>query len=95
MLFFCAGTVTVQDDPATPEEDSPLPYEVTIPGNTILINTRAVHKDYCQLEMLMTLTMLLTTACALADEINVISREDGSGTRGAFIKLFGIEQKNA
>lgn len=27
-------------------------------------------------------------------EINVLSREDGSGTRGAFIELFGIEQKN-
>lgn len=27
-------------------------------------------------------------------EISVISREDGSGTRGAFIELFGIEQKN-
>lgn len=27
-------------------------------------------------------------------EINVISREDGSGTRGAFIELFGIEEKN-
>lgn len=26
--------------------------------------------------------------------INVISREDGSGTRGAFIELFGILQKN-
>lgn len=26
--------------------------------------------------------------------ISVISREDGSGTRGAFIELFGIEQKN-
>lgn len=26
--------------------------------------------------------------------INVISREDGSGTRGAFIELFGIEEKN-
>ena len=31
---------------------------------------------------------------ALADEVNVISREEGSGTRGAFIELFGIEQKN-
>ena len=29
-----------------------------------------------------------------ASEIGVISREDGSGTRGAFIELFGIEQKN-
>ena len=45
--------------------------------------------------ILLTLTLLLTTACAMADEINVISREDGSGTRGAFIELFGIEQKNA
>lgn len=26
--------------------------------------------------------------------INVISREDGSGTRGAFIELFGIEEKD-
>ena len=53
------------------------------------------------LSTLLTLTMLLTTACAaagdqrLSGEINVISREDGSGTRGAFIELFGIEQKNA
>ena len=29
-----------------------------------------------------------------AKEINVLSREDGSGTRGAFIELFGIEEKN-
>ena len=29
-----------------------------------------------------------------ASEIGVITREDGSGTRGAFIELFGIEQKN-
>ena len=28
-------------------------------------------------------------------QINVISREDGSGTRGAFIELFGIEKKDA
>lgn len=28
-------------------------------------------------------------------EVSVISREDGSGTRGAFIELFGIEQKDA
>ena len=27
--------------------------------------------------------------------INVLSREDGSGTRGAFIELFGVEKKNA
>ena len=46
------------------------------------------------ISVLLTLTMLFTTACAMADVINVISREDGSGTRGAFIELFGIEQKN-
>lgn len=28
-------------------------------------------------------------------EISVISREDGSGTRGAFVELFGIEEKDA
>ncbi|MBP3361025.1 MAG: substrate-binding domain-containing protein [Clostridia bacterium] len=28
-------------------------------------------------------------------EITVVSREDGSGTRGAFIELFGIEEKGA
>lgn len=27
-------------------------------------------------------------------KITVVSREDGSGTRGAFIELFGVEQKN-
>ena len=31
-----------------------------------------------------------------ADEyISVVSREDGSGTRGAFIELFGVEEKDA
>jgi phosphate transport system substrate-binding protein len=29
------------------------------------------------------------------DTITVISREEGSGTRGAFIELFGIEEKDA
>ena len=39
--------------------------------------------------------VLVVYSAALAEEINVISREDGSGTRGAFIELFGIEQKDA
>lgn len=29
-----------------------------------------------------------------ASEVTVVSREDGSGTRGAFIELFGIEEKD-
>ena len=28
-------------------------------------------------------------------QINVVTREDGSGTRGAFIELFGLEEKNS
>lgn len=30
-----------------------------------------------------------------SETISVISREEGSGTRGAFIELFGVEQKDA
>ena len=33
-------------------------------------------------------------AGAASGAISVLSREDGSGTRGAFIELFGIESKN-
>lgn len=29
-----------------------------------------------------------------SNDITIVSREDGSGTRGAFIELFGIEEKN-
>lgn len=35
-----------------------------------------------------------TTGGDITGKITVLSREDGSGTRGAFIELFGIEQKN-
>ena len=28
-----------------------------------------------------------------SNDITILSREDGSGTRGAFIELFGIEEK--
>ena len=33
-------------------------------------------------------------AGAASGAISVLSREDGSGTRGAFIELFGVEEKN-
>lgn len=41
--------------------------------------------------------LVALTGCGsgTSDEITVISREDGSGTRGAFVELFGIEQKDA
>ena len=35
-----------------------------------------------------------TGTSKMEGDINVISREDGSGTRGAFIELFKIEEKN-
>lgn len=35
-----------------------------------------------------------TAAESMTGNIKVVSREDGSGTRGAFIELFGVEQKN-
>lgn len=39
--------------------------------------------------------MLMMAACGKQDDsIHVLTREAGSGTRGAFIELFGIEQKN-
>lgn len=35
-----------------------------------------------------------STEGGMEGSISVVSREDGSGTRGAFIELFGIEQKD-
>ena len=35
-----------------------------------------------------------SSASAVTEEITVVSREDGSGTRGAFIELMGIEAKS-
>ena len=41
------------------------------------------------------LVIVLSACGAGKDAINVVSRESGSGTRGAFIELFGIEEKDA
>ena len=38
-------------------------------------------------------TMGTTAMAAASGDITTCSREDGSGTRGAFIELFGIEEK--
>lgn len=47
--------------------------------------------------VVLALALLLMTspAMAAASEITVLSREEGSGTRGAFIELFGVEVKDA
>ena len=39
-------------------------------------------------------TAFTTIVSAASGDITVVSREDGSGTRGAFIELFGVEEKN-
>ena len=39
-------------------------------------------------------TVAEAPAAAFEGPITVVSREDGSGTRGAFIELFGVEVKN-
>lgn len=58
-------------------------------------------KKLITLSLVGTMVLSLFTGCGNKNsgfdalkEISVISREDGSGTRGAFIELFGIEQKN-
>lgn len=38
-------------------------------------------------------TAITTVVSAASGEISVVSREDGSGTRGTFVELFGIEEK--
>ncbi len=43
------------------------------------------------------MTMSMVAGCGSngdGNDITVVSREEGSGTRGAFIELFGIEQKD-
>ena len=48
---------------------------------------------------LLSLMLLTVTGCGqnaqAGNQITVISREDGSGTRGAFVELFQIEEKDA
>lgn len=41
------------------------------------------------------LAMALSGCGSATEKINVISREEGSGTRGAFVELFGVEEKGA
>lgn len=58
-------------------------------------------KKRISLALLVAMIMTLFVGCSSSKEtgfdttksISVISREDGSGTRGAFIELFGIEEK--
>jgi len=54
-------------------------------------------KKMKRIVLTVTILALFITGCATENnnEIVVVSREDGSGTRGAFIELFGIEEKDS
>ena len=54
-------------------------------------------KKFIALALTALMLVTLAAGCGKTSEstaIYVVSREEGSGTRGAFIELFGIEQKN-
>lgn len=63
-----------------------------------------IAKNFMALGLAGTLALSALTGCSGQNPaggsfdktggIGIITREDGSGTRGAFIELFGIEQKN-
>ena len=46
------------------------------------------------LALALSLCLMGGSALAASGEITVVSREDGSGTRGAFVELMGVEKKN-
>ena len=57
-----------------------------------------MKKKILSICMAVMMAATILTGCGGADskaqDVYVISREDGSGTRGAFVELMGIEQKN-
>lgn len=55
ILFFCAGDIWVEDEAEEAGETvtakEALPKRISIPPKTIVINTKEVHKDDCQMEV--------------------------------------------
>lgn len=56
--------------------------------------TTAAAADTAAADTTAAATEAAKAAAKAEGPITVVSREDGSGTRGAFIELFGVEQKN-
>lgn len=54
-----------------------------------------IMKKLISIVMALVLVLGCASAFAMEGEITAISREDGSGTRGAFVELTGVEQKDA
>lgn len=54
-------------------------------------------RKYVSMVLVLLMVLIMASGCSskAGDDITVVSREDGSGTRGAFIELFGIEEKDA
>ena len=54
-----------------------------------------MRKSAAVMAVLMAASAGMTAIAAASGDITVVSREDGSGTRGAFIELMGVEEKDA
>lgn len=54
-----------------------------------------MRKSAAVMAVLMAASAGMTAMAAASGDITVVSREDGSGTRGAFIELMGVEEKDA
>lgn len=50
---------------------------------------------FLSLTAIMIITLFAGCGAKTSEKITVVSREEGSGTRGAFIELVGVEQKDA
>ena len=55
---------------------------------------KTIRQTLCALLSLLMVAVLFAGCGKTDDKITVVSREDGSGTRGAFIELFGIDIGN-
>lgn len=54
-----------------------------------------MKKVFISMMLLVSVFMLNACGNSASSEISVVSREEGSGTRGAFVELFGVEEKDA
>jgi|GEM_PF-108556 len=73
-------------------------FPICIPYNPLLSYPCHKNKEEKKMKksiiLVLALSLLVVPALASAAEITVISREDGSGTRGAFIELLGVQVRN-
>lgn len=51
-------------------------------------------KKLIKFSPMLLIMIIFLTACGKSSTINVVSREDGSGTRGAFVEIIGLLEKD-